>query len=107
MEVPEVGVDELATVLGAGAPLVDVRMPDEYERIHVPGAVLVPLPELVERLDDIPDRATVYLICATGSRSHRACEYLITQGYDAVNVGGGTRAWVDSGRSVVTGPQPG
>lgn len=33
--------------------LLDVRQPEEYERGHLPGAVLIPLPELEERLGEI------------------------------------------------------
>ena len=33
--------------------LVDVRQPAEYESGHLPGAVLIPLPELLNRLDEI------------------------------------------------------
>jgi rhodanese-related sulfurtransferase len=41
--VPEIDVEELAARLDAGAVLVDVRQPDEYEAGHVPTARLVPL----------------------------------------------------------------
>jgi len=33
--------------------LLDVRQPEEYERGHIPGAVLIPLPELEKRLEEI------------------------------------------------------
>ena len=36
----------------------------------------------------------------------RACEFLAEQGFDAVNVAGGTLAWIASGRDVVAGDQP-
>jgi rhodanese-related sulfurtransferase len=37
--------------------LLDVRQPEEYERGHLPGAVLIPLPELEKRLSEInPDK---------------------------------------------------
>ena len=42
MEVPEIDVAELAKARADGAPLIDVREPDEYTAAHVPGAVLVP-----------------------------------------------------------------
>jgi rhodanese-related sulfurtransferase len=43
------------------------------------------------------------VICKTGARSMRACEFLATQGIDAVNVAGGTLAWIRSGRDYVSG----
>ena len=105
--ISEISVDELATLLDGGATVIDVRMPDEYEEAHVPGAVLVPLPEIPERLGDIPDETTAYVICKMGGRSMKACEFLVTQGYDAVNVAGGTQAWIETGRTTVAGAERG
>ena len=106
MSAHEVDVRELAEARGGGAVVVDVRQPDEYEEAHVPGATLLPLDELVERVDEIPSDSRVYVICATGARSARAAEFLRRQGLDAVNVAGGTRAWLEAGEPVTTGSQP-
>lgn len=105
--ITEISVDELASLLDSGAPVIDVRMPDEYEEAHVAGAVLVPLPELPERLGQIPDETRSYVICKMGGRSMKACEFLETQGYDVVNVAGGTQAWIESGRPTVSGAERG
>jgi rhodanese-related sulfurtransferase len=107
MSVPEVTVDELAAKRAEGAPLIDVRNPDEYEGFHVPGAVLLPLGELVERADEVPVDGTVYIICQSGGRSAKAAEHLRGLGVDAVNVAGGSKAWADAGHPVATGPEPG
>lgn len=104
--VPEISVDELAELLD-GAALLDVRMPDEYEEAHVPGAVLVPLPQLPERFGDIPEGSPLYIICKAGGRSLKAAEFLAAQGAEVVNIAGGTDAWIASGRDVRTGDQPG
>jgi rhodanese-related sulfurtransferase len=103
MEVPEVDVATLAAHHPDGVSLIDVREPDEYAQVHVPGAVLIPLADVPERIDDIPDDQTVYVICAVGNRSARAVEYYLRQGIDAVNVAGGTKAWVEAGHPVETG----
>lgn len=105
--ITEIDVDELETILATGAELFDVRMPDEYESAHVPGAKLVPLPALPERLGDFPDDAPVYVICQSGGRSMKACEFLESQGYKAINVAGGTMAWAESGRTIESGSTPG
>ena len=109
MDVPEVDIEELAKAREAGAPLVDVREPDEYARFHVPGAVLVPLREVPDRLDELPglEGERVFVICGSGGRSRRAAELMLTNGIDAVNVTGGSRAWIEAGHPVVTGPEPG
>jgi rhodanese-related sulfurtransferase len=106
MPIPEVGPDELEQALAGGAPLFDVRMHDEYEAGHVAGAVLIPLPEVPERVADFPTGVPVYLICRSGARSMRAAEFLEQFGVDGVNVAGGTLAWVQSGRPVVAGSDP-
>jgi rhodanese-related sulfurtransferase len=105
--VPEVDVDELDSRRAEGAPLIDVRMPDEYEAFHVPGAALLPLPQVAARIGEVPRDGPVYLICGSGGRSRRAAEFLRTRGIDAVNVAGGCKAWVESGRPVATGHEPG
>lgn len=105
MTVPEVDVAELAAQLKAGAPLVDVREPHEYEEAHVPGATLIPLDTVTERVDEVPTEGTVYVICAMGGRSRRAAEFYRSQGIDAVNVAGGTTAWVDAGHPFDTGAE--
>lgn len=101
--ISEIDVDALSALLAEGVVVVDVRMPDEYQQAHVPGAVLIPLPELPERLGELPDEETGYVICHSGVRSMKACEFLETQGYLVVNVAGGTQAWIDSGRSTASG----
>lgn len=95
--VPEVDVRTAYRGHQGGAALIDVRQPDEYDEVHAAGAVLIPLGEVPERTSEIPSDRTVYLICRSGSRSMKAGELLAAQGYDAVNVGGGTNAWVDAG----------
>ncbi len=105
--VPEVDVDQLEAARAEGAPVIDVRQPDEYDAAHVPGARLIPLNEVAARVQEVPSEGTVYVICQSGSRSARATDFLRRQGIDAQNVAGGTKAWVESGRDVVRGPQPG
>src|SRR5438445_4335488 len=94
---PALEVDELDKHQGDGWFVRDVREPDEYAEVHVPGAVLIPLGELPARQDEIPEGRPLLVICATGARSARAVEALRAAGYDASNVVGGARAWVDAG----------
>ena len=104
MSVPEVDIDALAAAHAGGAVLIDVREPQEYADARVPGAILIPLADVPERIEEIPDDQTVNVICGSGPRSARAVEYLNRQGYDTVNVAGGTRAWVEAGHPVERGP---
>lgn len=106
MEVPEIDVAELARVRAEGAPLIDVRQPDEYIGAHVPGAALIPLASVPDEVAQVPTDRPVYVICARGARSLRAAEFYRAQGIDAVNVAGGTTAWVEAGQPVSTGMEP-
>ncbi|MCB9743672.1 MAG: rhodanese-like domain-containing protein [Alphaproteobacteria bacterium] len=100
----DVNVEALAQDKDAGSVpvLVDVRTPGEFAEGHVPGAVNIPVDELGGRLSELESHKgdEVYLICRSGSRSSRAADQLVAAGYSAVNVTGGTLAWIDSGRAV-------
>ena len=104
MDVPAIDIDELARLRESGAVLVDVRQPDEYESFHVPGAVLIPLADVPERIEEIPSDERVYVICGSGGRSARAVQFLNQQGLDTVNVAGGSKAWLEAGLPVEHGP---
>jgi rhodanese-related sulfurtransferase len=104
MPVPEIDVAELARLREGGVPLIDVREPDEWEEFRVPGAQLLPLADVAERIDEVPTDGTLYVICGSGGRSAKAVEILRAQGIDAVNVAGGSRAWREAGNPVESGP---
>jgi rhodanese-related sulfurtransferase len=103
MSIREISVDELSELLATSVRLIDVREPNEYHEAHVPGAVLVPLGTVAERLDAFEGDGPTYVICRSGARSMRACEYVSEHGFEAVNVAGGTMAWMLDGRPVVAG----
>lgn len=107
MSVPEISVGDLAQRIAAGQPVVDVRQPEEYVEAHVPGAILVPLGEVADRVLEIASLGAVNVICRSGARSLRAAEFLRAQGIDATNVAGGTLAWVSAGYAAVAGEQRG
>jgi molybdopterin-guanine dinucleotide biosynthesis protein A/rhodanese-related sulfurtransferase len=97
MAVQEISVDELAARLSNGATLYDVREPNEWEEVRVPGAVLIPLGSVQDSLEAFPADGDVLVICRSGARSMRACEWLATQGLKPINIAGGTLAWVARG----------
>jgi rhodanese-related sulfurtransferase len=106
MSIPVIDVEQLSAVLATGARLVDVRETSEYEAGHVPGAVHVALSTVPEHIDTFRGEGPAYVICQAGGRSQRACEFLAQHGLDVVNIAGGTGAWINSGRAVVTGSNP-
>lgn len=106
MTIHEISAAELDGLLATGARLIDVRETDEYVAGHVPGAVHVPLGSVPEHVDAFRGDGPAYVICRSGARSMRACEYLAQEGVEAVNIAGGTLDWVAGGRTVVTGTTP-
>lgn len=104
MTVREISVDALAAARDTGeATVLDVRNPDEYAEGHIPGARLIPLPELGDRLAEIPTDRQVHVVCQSGGRSAQGAALLAAAGIDAVSVTGGTKGWIDSGRPTTTG----
>lgn len=107
MDVPEIDITETARRRAEGVPVIDVREPEEYVEGHVPGAPLIPLATVPERIAEIPADGPVLIICKSGGRSRNAAEFLRTQGIDAINVAGGTVDWIKAGHPVVTGDEAG
>lgn len=72
------------------ASIVDVRTPQEYADDHYPGAVNIPLNELMERLDEIKEmKKPVVAYCRSGARSGMAVALLKQNGVtDSYNAGG-------------------
>ena len=86
--------------------ILDVRQPGEYEAGHIPGAKLVPLPELTDRLEEIDPSKPVVVYCAIGGRSRVASQTLSGKGYDhVINLSGGYKAW--NGQSAFGGEDEG
>jgi adenylyltransferase/sulfurtransferase len=77
--------------------VVDVREPNEYEIVSIPGATLIPKGEFISgaALEKLPQDKRIVLHCKTGVRSAEALAIVKDAGFsDAVHVGGGVLAWV-------------
>ncbi|MDD5941919.1 rhodanese-like domain-containing protein [Fibrobacter sp.] len=78
----------------AGAVFVDVRNPPELNEGYAPNAVNIPLPELKQRVGELPKDKDLLIYCRSGRRSEAATRILMEQGYDRVyNVLGGYLAF--------------
>lgn len=79
--------------------LVDVRSPEEYwVDGHIKGSRLLPLPVLLQRIDELPKDRPIVCVCRSGSRSHVACEQLASRGFTQVtNLVGGMIGWRQAG----------
>ena len=81
--------------------VVDVRGRSEWEAGHLPGALLIPLAELSERIDEVPRDRPVAVHCQGGGRSAIAASLLQARGWrEVANVTGGFAAWAMEGHPV-------
>jgi sulfur-carrier protein adenylyltransferase/sulfurtransferase len=77
--------------------LIDVREPNEYEIVSIPGATLIPKDQFLTgaALEKLPQDKRIVLHCKSGARSAEALAVVKNAGFsDAVHVGGGVLAWV-------------
>ncbi|WP_397326794.1 rhodanese-like domain-containing protein [Paenibacillus sabuli] len=75
--------------------LIDVRELDEWTEGHIAEARHLPLGELPGRVAELyeDEDAPLVLVCRSGGRSGKACDYLSAQGYNPINMQGGMLAW--------------
>jgi adenylyltransferase/sulfurtransferase len=94
----EITVEELRARLDRGDKvfILDVRNPPEYDICRIPGSVLVPLPELPQRLSELDKNREMVVHCKSGMRSARAIQLLKQHGFDQLtNLKGGILAWAE------------
>jgi sulfur-carrier protein adenylyltransferase/sulfurtransferase len=100
-EISEMTVLDLKQVLDKGTNdyvLLDVRNPNEYEIAKIPGAVLVPLPDIengtgIETVRSLLNGHRLIVHCKMGGRSMKALGILKQAGIEGTNVKGGIQAW--------------
>ena len=82
--------------------LVDVRTKGEYLQGHLPKAINIPLNELSQRVNEIPQGKAVVVVCASGNRSRTGASKIVEAGYENVyNLKGGTMTWMMNGKPIV------
>jgi rhodanese-related sulfurtransferase/DNA-binding HxlR family transcriptional regulator len=95
-EVERIGRSELMARLAHGdVVLVDVRPPEEYAAGHIEGARSIPLPELEQRLAELPDDAEIVAYCRGPfcAFAHEAVRRLRTAGRAARRLEDGWPEW--------------
>ena len=75
--------------------IIDVREPHEFEFAKIPGAQLIPLGQIVNRVCEVPKGKTTVVQCKGGVRSAKAIGYLKDAGFEGrlINLKGGISAW--------------
>ena len=79
----------------SGYVIIDARTQEEYDAGHIPGAILIPEYEIVDRAEkELPDKEQLILVyCRSGRRSKIAAEELVKLGYTNVKEFGGIIDW--------------
>jgi rhodanese-related sulfurtransferase len=94
----ELSAAQLAELLSRGdVQLVDVREPYEHEAGRIAGDVHIELEQLPTEAGSLDRERTIVFYCRTGSRSALATEAFWASGYDAHNLAGGLKDWVEDG----------
>ena len=74
--------------------ILDVREESEYQQGHIREAQLIPLSQIQENNQELPDKdQTVLVYCRSGSRSAKAAQKLVKLGYTHVYDFGGINDW--------------
>ncbi|MBW4490488.1 MAG: hypothetical protein KME12_22140 [Trichocoleus desertorum ATA4-8-CV12] len=100
-EAPQISVQALKQLIDSKATnfiLIDVRTPEEYSDVHIPGAVSILIAEIeqgsgIAKIKALAAERQVITYCTAGKRSHKALELLRKAEIRGSNVNGGIRAW--------------
>jgi len=93
---------ELKTRLDQGQryQLLDVRSPEEFAAVHIPGAINVPMDQAAARIGEFAVRDPLVLVCHSGTRASMTCETLQSSHPNMIVLRGGTVGWKQAGLPV-------
>lgn len=100
----DVDVQQAQVMVQQGALLLDVREQSEYDEVHAPNVMLIPLGQLPARMNELTSHKdqVIAVMCHSGRRSAKAVKLLEEAGYNRLsNVNGGIVAWEKAGLPVV------
>ena len=90
-----------AAAADADFVILDVREYEEWMSGHAPGAVHIPMSELMARVEEIDPTKHIICVCRSGNRSARVTAWLRQHGFDAINMTGGMSTWASFGHPLV------
>jgi rhodanese-related sulfurtransferase len=87
-----------------GAFFLDVRNQDEWDQFHIAGSTLIPLDQLQNRLNELPNDQDIVVVCLSGHRSQSGVAILQQAGFTRIScLTGGLQAWMDASYPVEKG----
>jgi phage shock protein E len=83
-------MNNIQEMINAGASIIDVRTPGEYQGGHVAGSINIPMHEFLQRIEEVKALPRpLILCCASGNRSGQVTHYLNANGFEDAYNGGG------------------
>jgi rhodanese-related sulfurtransferase len=90
------------------AIVIDVREPEEYEASHIPGIPLIPMGDIIDKLEEMDTAKEYIFVCRSGRRSFEVAKYFLSNGFEHVhNHLGGMLDWQSSALEIAVGPEEG
>ena len=93
----QINMDEAITMMEeeSGYIILDVRTPEEFADMHIPGAINIPNETIsTEEIPELPNKDQLILVyCRSGNRSKQASEKLVALGYTNIVEFGGINDW--------------
>jgi len=78
--------------------ILDVRTQEEYDSGHIERAILIPIDELENRLDELSKNDELLVYCRTGRRSSNAMNILQADGFTKIfHMNDGITGWIQAG----------
>ena len=100
----EISVAQAAQKRDQGVFILDVREPSEWTQVHIPGATLIPLGQLPNRLNEVPNDREVVVVCHSGNRSATGRDILLKANFSKVtSMAGGMTQWQTQGLPTAAG----
>lgn len=100
--IQEVDLQRAKELIEEGVPIVDVREQRDYDSAHVPGAVHIPLNDILMDTSILPE-GDILFVCNVGVTSRVASEMALATGHvNVYNLSDGTKGWVAEGNPVDT-----
>lgn len=87
-------IEELEKLNTSNITIIDVRKDEDFNKGTVDGAINIPISEFNNHIEEIPKDKPVYILCYTGDNSIEIVEKLEELGYDAYNIKGGYRSYL-------------
>jgi len=102
-EIRPISPEEVNEIIKNGEDylILDVRSKEEYDPGHLEGAMLFPVSELEDRLDELPVDKPIIVYCKSGGRSRTAANILVENGLTQVYDMGGINSWTAEGYPVI------